>query len=492
MMDAGESTPGAACLVAVCLALLLSPGLQGATFEVDSTLDDTDVLRGDGVCATGSGLCTLRAAVQEANYLPGADEILLPEGAYDLSYYDGSWGAGSDNLNIYEDLVVRGAGMDRTIVSVVRGGTPTFNVFSVSDTARDVTLSGMSLEAERGIYTSSPGTVTIDGCRVSGGSGSSGSGLYIDRASGTVTLVDSFITGNEANRGGGIRSTGGVLRIIRSTISANHAREFGSALWTSDTDVIIRNSTVSLNTGWNAIEMQGPSDPHTVAIYNSTIIRNQRGIYNNMQAFYVGNSVIAQNIASFDIMSIGETISLGHNLLGSSPGNLTGDTASNLIRSVPMLGSLQDNGGPTPTHAPLAGSPIIDAGDPGGCMDQDGLPIASDQRGVPRPFDGDGDGTPRCDIGAVEMTQGLAINRSVEIEPGAAAPPVWTVFDPGCRQMGWRLCPEEIVPQPLSAIGLPFELSPTGNPGLWFYQHADGTASMLLIRSGQHLLFRAP
>jgi hypothetical protein len=63
----------------------------------------------------------------------------------------------------------------------------------------------------------------------------------------------------------------------------------------------------------------------------------------------------------------------------------------------PLLGALAFNGGPTPTLALLAGSPAIDAGIDAGCP-------ATDQRGVARPFDGDGDSTVRCDSGAYEYS----------------------------------------------------------------------------------------
>jgi hypothetical protein len=58
---------------------------------------------------------------------------------------------------------------------------------------------------------------------------------------------------------------------------------------------------------------------------------------------------------------------------------------------------LANNGGPTQTHALLAGSPAIDA-----INDRTCPPPAKDQRGVPQPQDGNGDDGPACGIGAYE------------------------------------------------------------------------------------------
>ncbi|HSM54865.1 MAG TPA: choice-of-anchor Q domain-containing protein [Candidatus Sulfomarinibacteraceae bacterium] len=86
--------------------------------------------------------------------------------------------------------------------------------------------------------------------------------------------------------------------------------------------------------------------------------------------------------------------SSGHNLADDTScgfDTVTGD----VITTQPGLAELADNGGPTLTHALLAGSPAIDAGHPAICPQ-------SDQRGVARPLDGNGDGLARCDIGAFE------------------------------------------------------------------------------------------
>lgn len=73
--------------LAAGLGLGIGPVLvaHAATFTVNSTADAVDAALGDGVCATAGGQCTLRAAIQEANALAGADTITLPAGTYILT-----------------------------------------------------------------------------------------------------------------------------------------------------------------------------------------------------------------------------------------------------------------------------------------------------------------------------------------------------------------------------------------------------------------------
>ena len=85
----------------------------------------------------------------------------------------------------------------------------------------------------------------------------------------------------------------------------------------------------------------------------------------------------------------------GNNLVGDTTG-ATGFVASDLLNVDPLLGRLQNNGGPTNTRALLPGSPAVDAGNNTACP-------FTDQRGVLRK-DGDKDGTVVCDIGAFERT----------------------------------------------------------------------------------------
>jgi CSLREA domain-containing protein len=88
-----------------------------ATFTVNSMGDSLDVNPGDGVAADGDGLCTLRAAIMEANALYGVDEIVLPEGIVVLSIEGyGENDCREGDLDIFSNLTIRGAGKDVTII----------------------------------------------------------------------------------------------------------------------------------------------------------------------------------------------------------------------------------------------------------------------------------------------------------------------------------------------------------------------------------------
>jgi predicted outer membrane repeat protein len=121
------------------------------------------------------------------------------------------------------------------------------------------------------------------------------------------------------------------------------------------------------------------------------------------------DSVIGGNSASASPDCDGELTSQGHNLIQDTTGcAVTGDTTGNIAGAEPGLGPLADNGGPTRTHALRPDSPAVDAGgDP--CL-------AVDQRGVPRPQDGDGDGLATCDIGAYEYRRRV-VAIQIDIKP---------------------------------------------------------------------------
>ena len=78
---------GRTLVLAAVLAVDVASGgvATAATFIVNSTSDASDVSTADGLCVTLSGACTLRAAIQQANYTVGRDRIEVPAGTYTLS-----------------------------------------------------------------------------------------------------------------------------------------------------------------------------------------------------------------------------------------------------------------------------------------------------------------------------------------------------------------------------------------------------------------------
>jgi hypothetical protein len=221
------------------------------------------------------------------------------------------------------------------------------------------------------IHSSSGAFLTIDNSIISG---NSGSGVW---NTGSVTILNSTLTGNsvQGDFGGGIRSgsfkaVGSVVTVINSTISGNSAQDGGGI--SNDYGLLsIVNSTISGNSAENGGGGIG-NYAGTVQIANSTISGNSAGsgggIYNAADQYggivETGNTIFDAGISGENIFNDGGTVtSHGYNLSSDDGGGLLNGPGDQIYTD-PLLGPLQDNAGPTLTHAPLPGSPAIDAGDP--------------------------------------------------------------------------------------------------------------------------------
>ena len=344
----------------------------------------------------------------------------------------------SGGLGVFKNVTISGPGADQ--LSIDGNQSPTQPVFSVSAIA---TISGLTIRNSADGIDNFGGTLTVRNCVISDNafsgisittqefgvvtatilsttvSGNSQGGVSsvpnIFSGGATVTITDCTISNNfSAPGGGGIFGTHTFLSVANSTISGNSTPRSGGGISVSG-GLVIENSTISGNSagtsgggiyGGATVENSTISDNSAgvsgggiyggATVENSTISGNSGtnggGIYNT-SSLIVRNTILNAGASGENIFNDGGTVtSLGYNLSSDDAGGyLTGP--GDQINTDPLLGPLQNNGGPTFTHALLPGSPAIDAGDPNFSP-----PPFNDQRGChfDRVFNG------RIDIGSFE------------------------------------------------------------------------------------------
>ena len=203
------------------------------------------------------------------------------------------------------------------------------------------------------------GTLTIQNTTISentaAGSGSGG-GVY---NVGSLTAINSTIRGNTGSSGGGI--SGGGATIINCTISGNRAVFEGGGIYGGGT---ISNCTISGNMT-TVGHGRGGGISGSGTITNSTFSDNVAIDGGNICAtsgpVQLGNTIL--NNGNIFVLGSGTVTSHGYNLSSDNGGGFLNGPGDQ-INTDPLLGPLQDNGGPTFTHELLPGSPAIDAGDP--------------------------------------------------------------------------------------------------------------------------------
>lgn len=222
-----------------------------------------------------------------------------------------------------------------------------------------------------------------------------------------VTVAGNFATVN----GGGISHTDGALTVVSSAIYANHtegngggvSQDYDGANTTSSFTNVTLSSNVASGDGGAIYNSQdlGVSD---IYFFNVTVASNEA--FNSLSdgLFLDGGVLNADHSIIGDQATSGADCLLAGGATVAAPGvNLEEGTSCGFsFNSVsPLLGGLAANGGSTPTHALLTGSPAIDAGAAGGCpgdLNGDGVPdviLTKDQRDLPRGA--------LCDLGAYEF-----------------------------------------------------------------------------------------
>jgi CSLREA domain-containing protein len=265
-----------------------------AVVGVDTFDDTADVDPGDGLCADAAGDCSLRAAVQEANALPGADTITLSAGTYGL----GLAGAGEDlaatgDLDVIGDLTITGE--PGTVIDASALGDRVFDVRP--DSA--LRLSGLVLTggSAADVSTASGGGVlnnaVLEATDVEiRDSSANRAGGAIEATAGStttllrVTLADNT-TGPTPGNGGGFHLTGaGTVTITDSQVTGNTAANEGGGLWNSSVGTMtVSGSTITGNTAAGALATNGGggifNQPDTEGTSGGTVVVTDTVIADN-------------------------------------------------------------------------------------------------------------------------------------------------------------------------------------------------------------------
>jgi hypothetical protein len=398
-----------------------------------------------------NGAGSLDQAIQDANAAGGADTITFAPGL------TGTIDQTTNLTDVLEDVDIQGPGAGVITVDggdsselfrFVAGAASTISGLTITNgatsgggggifvgdgdlaVARSVISSSTSGQDGGGLYCNNDGTVTIDATTITGNTAhSAGGGLYADSCD--VNMSFSTVSGNHADGDAGglyldgndlIRNTtisgntadgsagglyvssdtGETVTIVNSTISGNTAADEGGGLYLEDGQLIMIESTVTGNiattTGGLYSDSAGAADAQE---QDADKAEKAGGGDVKAQAdddLVLTGTIIAGN-TGFDLKAggTGGQILSTNSLLGNvEPTTIVHDQGGTLTGVDPLLGPLADNGGPTQTHALLAGSPAIDTGPdpvpdfPGNTEDQRGT-------GFPRVVNG------RVDIGAFEL-----------------------------------------------------------------------------------------
>ena len=429
--------------------------VQNGIFVVDSLEDESDR-------EFRAGDFTLREAIEFSEKNPERDTIAFSSGLRLEVDPNPFTPAPTIQITVGDIVITKGVDIVGPVFQLEVDGTSSSRIFNINDgedtaaisvTIRDLTLLNGGGVVDGGAIINSENLTLKDTYFEGNNASLNGGALYVQR--GNVTVDSStFLDNSTANNGGAIYvdATAGTVNLINSTLSANEAANRGAGLTNLGADTNVRYSTITLN---NSASTRGSGITNLggglITVHSSIVAGN----LNNDIEFFGGAAA--------------QITSSGYNLVGIGNAAFTQFVAAGDQNGIldPKLAPLAFTGGPTPTHRVLANSLALDAGDPTAMAGAGGVP-AFDQRGMQsvRVFDGNLSGTATIDIGAYELQEvtyrvdsiedendgdfseeNFSLREAIEVANVSVSPlPETIIFDIGLFGMSIDLSPDELAP----------------------------------------------
>ncbi|MBX7104673.1 MAG: right-handed parallel beta-helix repeat-containing protein [Gemmataceae bacterium] len=387
-------------------------------YTVDITTDDTPVTGKSTSATTGD----LRWCIDQAN-TDGANSVINFKGSVftagtKINLLQGELpviagvtinGPGAGNVNVVASPGARVFNVADTVTvtpnvstisgMTISGGSVTGAGGGVLVTGEDLTITNVTVTGNTAvgngggisIASATGGKVSVIASTVSGnratGTGANGGGINLDGAQDLV-VTNSTVSGNTSGEdGGGIYFfSGGTMVMTGSTVSGNVSNAEsgiygagGGGMYFWNMTATIVNSTISGNSsnsknGGGMVVLSSSN----VTLKNSTLAFNDAGTASggniNMSS---GTVTLTSTLITGGIATTGPdvngAVTSNNSLISNQSGTTV--TGSALSGAAGLDATLKNNGGPTQTHALLAGSVAINAG-----SNPDSL--AYDQRGV--------------------------------------------------------------------------------------------------------------
>jgi hypothetical protein len=367
--------------------IVFQPGLAG---PITLTTGELDVMESVTITGPGAGVITVSGNNASRIFVvENAAHTAINVAISGLTLTAGSGGAvavSDEVLTLRGVVITDSKAQSGGGIFVSTDGQLTLEASTISGNRAD----GVGTPLGGGLYLGPSSVALVRNSTISGNQviAGEGGGVFVD--GGSLTVENSTISGNQAitgDGGGGLGARGGLLTVANSTISGNVASG-GSGIVATESTLTVESSTISDNVA------SGPGGGLSLAGGTTAVIRNSTVAFNT--AARAGGGIFVKPVPSSAAVTLLSTIVADNNAVGATAagpdifGNVTAafslvenvaattflpGSANNLLGLDPRLGPLQLNGGPTKTHALLAGSPAIDHGaNPAG--------LAFDQRGA--------------------------------------------------------------------------------------------------------------